>query len=113
MPKFLEDRLKAQAANKGLNEKQSMRYVFGALNNMNAMHGNVETPKGRAMDAKHARDMKAASPAKAKRADGSSYPHSNLGKYLHPKKGKRPSPPRGPCRCGCAVVSLALSLSMP
>ncbi len=87
MPRFLEDKLKAQAANKGLSEKQTARYVYGAMNNLGAMHGNVETSKGRAMDAKHAKDMKAASPAKAKRGDSSSYPHSNLGKYLHPKKG--------------------------
>ncbi len=42
MPKFLEDKLKAQAANKGLNEKQTMRYVFGALNNL----GKYRHPKG-------------------------------------------------------------------
>ena len=59
MPKFLEDKLKAQAANKGLNEKQTMRYVFGAMNNLGAMHGSVETAKGVAMDAKHAADVKA------------------------------------------------------
>lgn len=53
MPKFLEDKLKATAAAKGLKGKRAKRYVYGALNNMGAMHGNQETPKGAAMERKH------------------------------------------------------------
>ncbi len=34
-----------------------MSYVYGALNNLGAMHGNQETAKGRRMDAKHKRDL--------------------------------------------------------
>lgn len=56
MPKFLEDKLKAQAQKKGFTGKRADRYVFGAMNNMGAMQGNKETPKGAAMDAKHRRD---------------------------------------------------------
>jgi len=53
MPKFLEDKLKAQAATKGLKGKRADRYVYGALNNMGAMRGNQETAKGAAMERKH------------------------------------------------------------
>lgn len=53
MPKFLENKLKAVAATKGLGGKRADRYVYGALNNMGAMRGNQETPKGARMQAKH------------------------------------------------------------
>ena len=88
MPKFLEDRLRSQAASKGLSEKQTARYVYGAMNNLGAMHGNVETPKGARMDAKHSADMKAGKARQPKQTK-SSQPgrHKNLGKYLHPKGG--------------------------
>ena len=49
MPKFLEDKLRASVP-KGVDAD---RYVYGAMNNMGAMHGNKETPKGAEMDAKH------------------------------------------------------------
>lgn len=58
MPKFLEDRLEAAAEAKGKTGKEADRYVYGTLNNMGAMHGSKETAKGKAMDAKHAADMK-------------------------------------------------------
>lgn len=67
MPKFLEQKLQAEYPG-------NPRAVYGTLNNMGAMHGNKETPKGRAMEAKHA-------------AKVAGHPHANLGKYLHPKKG--------------------------
>jgi hypothetical protein len=70
MPKFLEDRLKAQATKEGLAGKSLAHYVFGALNNMGAMKGNQETAKGVAMDKKHAAD----------------HPGRNLGAHLKPKK---------------------------
>ena len=70
MPKFLEDKLRAEYGN-------SPRAIYGTLNAIGAMHGNKETSKGRAMDAKHAKDMKAT------RHHG-----ANLGKFLHPKKAK-------------------------
>lgn len=50
MPKFLEDKLRQEY---GDND----RAIFGTLNAIGAMHGNKETAKGRAMDAKHAADM--------------------------------------------------------
>ena len=56
MPQFLEDRLKAEAAKKGLSGRHADAYVFGTMNHIGAMHGNRETAKGRAMDAMHARD---------------------------------------------------------
>lgn len=70
MPKFLEDQLRAEASKHGLKGKRADRYVYGAMNNLGAMHGNVETPKGKRMAAKHAAD----------------HPHKNLGRYLHKAK---------------------------
>ena len=58
MPAFLEADLRAQAAKKHLKGKAADRYVYGAMNNMGAMHGNKETAKGRDMQAKH--DLKIA-----------------------------------------------------
>jgi hypothetical protein len=51
MPKFLEDKLKKEYGG-------DSHAVYGTLNKIGAMHGNKETAKGRAMDAKHKRDMK-------------------------------------------------------
>ena len=59
MPKFLEDKLKAQARKKGKTGRAAARYVYGAMNNMGAMRGNKETANGAAMEAKHGRDAKA------------------------------------------------------
>lgn len=92
MPKFLEDRLMAEAASKGLTGRAADRYTYGALNNLGAMSGNVETAKGRAMDAKHARDVAAgrATPASAPAVTADlPHPHRNLGKFLHPPKRRR------------------------
>ncbi len=50
MPKFLEDKLKAEYPN-------NPHAVYGTMNKIGAMHGNKETAKGRAMDAQHARKM--------------------------------------------------------
>lgn len=51
MPKFLEDKLKAEYGD-------NPHAIYGTLNKIGAMRGNKETDKGRAMDAKHAADMK-------------------------------------------------------
>jgi hypothetical protein len=56
MPKFLEDKLKSEYPN-------NPSEVYGTMNNIGAMHGNQETPKGRAMERKHKAD-------KIKRARG-------------------------------------------
>jgi hypothetical protein len=58
MPKFLEDKLRAEAKAKGFVGKRADRYVFGSMNNMGAMRGNQETEKGAAMQAKHEADKK-------------------------------------------------------
>ncbi len=55
MPKFLEERLRAEAASKGFTGRRADRYTYGALNNMGAMHGNKTTAKGRRMERKHAK----------------------------------------------------------
>jgi len=52
MPKFLEDKLKAEYPN-------NPRAVYGTMNKIGAMKGNKETAKGRAMEAKHERDTAA------------------------------------------------------
>lgn len=58
MPKFLEDKLKAEAAAKGFTGERAARYVYGGLNNIGAMRGNKETPKGAEMQRKHDEDVK-------------------------------------------------------
>ncbi len=77
MPKFLEDKLRAEAAAKGKTGRQADRYVFGAMQNMGVMRGNKETAKGARMDAKHAKDM----------GYGAVHPGKNLKGFLHPKRG--------------------------
>lgn len=57
MPAFLEQQLRQEAAKKGLTGRHADAYVYGGMNNMGAMHGNKETKKGMAMQAKH--DLKA------------------------------------------------------
>jgi hypothetical protein len=51
MPRFLEQKLKREYPN-------NPHAVFGTLNVIGAMHGNKITPKGRAMEKKHAAKMK-------------------------------------------------------
>lgn len=53
MPKFLEDKLRAEYGN-------NKSAIYGTMNKIGAMHGNKETAKGRSMEAKHERDMKTA-----------------------------------------------------
>ena len=60
MPKFLEDELKREYGAKS-------DIPYKVMNSIGAMYGNRETAKGRAMDAKHAKDMKAKGKRKAKR----------------------------------------------
>lgn len=55
MPRFLEAKLQKEYPN-------NPHAVWGTLNRLGAVHGNVETAKGRAMDAKHAHDYGTASP---------------------------------------------------
>jgi len=50
MPKFLEEKLKKEYPG-------NPSAVYGTLNAIGAMHGNRETAKGRAMQAKHDRDF--------------------------------------------------------
>ena len=58
MPKFLENKLRKEAAKSGLTGKTADRYVYGTMNNMGAMRGSQETAKGRAMERKHASKRK-------------------------------------------------------
>lgn len=51
MPKFLEDKLRAEY---GDNDSA----VYGTMNKIGAMHGNKETAKGREMERKHEAHMK-------------------------------------------------------
>lgn len=52
MPKFLENKLKSEYGN-------NPRAIYGTLNKLGAMRGNKETPKGKAMQVKHTKDVKA------------------------------------------------------
>ena len=58
MPRFLEQALRHEASKKGLKGKAADRYVFGSMNNLGAVKGNVETAKGREMEKKHMADKK-------------------------------------------------------
>lgn len=77
MPKFLEDKLKSEYGDNN-------SAAYGTLNKIGAMRGNKETPKGRAMQAKHDRDVasgkKSSKPA-AKRKPG---PRDDAGQYSGP-----------------------------
>lgn len=57
MPAFLEAKLKKAAADKGFTGKKADRYVYGTMNNLGAMRGSKETPKGKRMEAKHTRTL--------------------------------------------------------
>ena len=57
MPKFLEEKLRSEAASKGFKGDRADKYVYGAMNNMGAMRGNKETAKGKAMQKKHVADQ--------------------------------------------------------
>jgi hypothetical protein len=51
MPKFLENKLKAEYGD----DKHA---IYGTMNKIGAMHSNKETAKGREMTRKHNRDKK-------------------------------------------------------
>jgi hypothetical protein len=57
-PDFLEKKLESGAAKHGFSGRRKDRYVYGAMNRMGAMSGNKITAKGRAMERKHASDVK-------------------------------------------------------
>lgn len=57
MPKFLERDLEKSAEKKGFTGERKDRYVYGGMQNLGAMRGNKETAKGKAMQAKHDRDV--------------------------------------------------------
>jgi hypothetical protein len=65
MPKFLERKLKQEYG-------ADSKIPYEVMNSIGAMRGNRETPKGRAMEAKH----------------NAQHPHRNLGAYLHPRKSR-------------------------
>ena len=69
MPKFLEKKLMATYG-------PNSAVPYKVMNAMGVMKGNRETPKGKAMERKHADDSKGR------------HPHRNLGRYLHPKKSR-------------------------
>lgn len=77
MPKFIERKLMAQYGPKSA-------VPYKVMNAEGMMHGNRETPKGAAMQAKHE-----AGPRVGKAASLASHPNAaRLGKFLHPKKGR-------------------------
>jgi hypothetical protein len=53
MPKFLEDKLRAEYGD-------NPHAIYGTMNKLGAMKGNKETAKGRRMEQKHEADMKKA-----------------------------------------------------
>jgi len=59
MPKFLEDKLKAEYGN-------NPHAIYGTMNKTGAMRGNKETAKGKRMQAKHDKAVSVSSLARAK-----------------------------------------------
>jgi len=53
MPKFLEDKLRAEYGN-------NPHAIYGTMNKIGAMRGNKETAKGKAMERKHNAKMRGA-----------------------------------------------------
>lgn len=51
MPKFLEDKLRAEYGNNN-------HAIFGTMNKLGAVRGNKITAKGKQMERKHAADVK-------------------------------------------------------
>lgn len=76
MPKFLEDKLRAEYGD-------NPHAIYGTLNAIGAMRGNKETAKGKAMEQKRARDVKA-----GKAGGKGKHPNKNLGTFLHEKKAR-------------------------
>jgi hypothetical protein len=68
MPKFLENALRHAAKKKGLSGEDANSYVYGAMNNMGAMHGSQETAKGAEMEEKHTAAMRNAMSRKRKKS---------------------------------------------
>jgi hypothetical protein len=66
VPKFLEDKLMKEY-------KGDKATVFKVMNSIGAVHGNVETAKGRAMEAKHERDTAAKPKASRASSDGAGH----------------------------------------
>lgn len=58
MPKFLESQLRREYSKKGKKGRALDNAVFGTMNKIGAVHGNVETAKGRAMERKHDADTR-------------------------------------------------------
>jgi len=54
MPKFLENKLRAEYQKKGKKGEALDRAVYGTMNKLGAMKGSQETAKGREMERKHA-----------------------------------------------------------
>lgn len=85
MPKFLENDLAAEAQKKGFTGRRAAKYIYGAMNNLGAMHGNQPTAKGARMQAKHDRQEAAGTAAPMKRATVSvkALTHEKLGRGAH------------------------------
>lgn len=56
MPKAIEERIRAEGIKKGFTGQRLAHYVYGALNNIGAMHGSKETEKGKSMERKYMAD---------------------------------------------------------
>jgi hypothetical protein len=65
MPDFLEAALRHAAKKHGFTGDHADKYVYGAMQNMHVLKGNLETEKGKEMEAKHQADLKK-SPTKHK-----------------------------------------------
>lgn len=58
MPEFLENALRHAGKKHGFTGEHLDRYVYGSMQNMHVLKGQLETEKGREMEAKHQADLK-------------------------------------------------------
>jgi hypothetical protein len=79
VPKFLEDKLKAEYGN-------NPHAIYGTMNKIGAMRGNKETAKGAAMQAKHNRKVGSEPPKPSEPHAGKKASHPGL-TYKHVADG--------------------------
>lgn len=83
MPKFLEDRLKAEYPG-------DPHAVFGTMNKIGAMKGNKETELGRQMAIKHKTDLRMAISKKLMAGAKPKHPPNALGPAMDEAEGAGP-----------------------
>jgi hypothetical protein len=53
LPEFLENALRHEARKRGMTGEHADHFVYGTMNHIGAIRGNVETPKGKQIEREH------------------------------------------------------------